>query len=269
MGRLEARLSLARLVTQLGLRLSRPARQVGYASAKLGSARPGSAPSAGRFLLLPGLGFLSSLPFLLAGLALRLLLARAGGVVLLPLSDSAAPGVGLRWIPCGDARIRCAGGRARVRVSAEARVRVLRPKSAREKASTAGSRRERDVAFPSRGWARTAEPWRGRGETGAKAAARLGLGVRTHARGLWFSRAAAWPCRARGTGDPGPRHDAAARGGDGGGGKGSRRDGLLQRTTARRPEGREFLRPLQRVHRLGRQQRGREEVRRPWRLPAG
>jgi hypothetical protein len=42
--------------------------------------------------------------------------------------------------------------------------------------------------------------------------------VRAHARGFWFSRAAAWPCRARSTGGPGPRHDAAARGDGGSGG---------------------------------------------------
>jgi hypothetical protein len=47
-----------------------------------------------------------------------------------------------------------------------------------------------------------------------RAAARLGLAarVRTHARGSWLPRAAVWPCRARGTGIPGPRHGAAARG---------------------------------------------------------
>jgi hypothetical protein len=47
-----------------------------------------------------------------------------------------------------------------------------------------------------------------------RAAARLGFAVRVlaHARGFWSSRATAWPCRARGTSIPGPRHDAAARG---------------------------------------------------------
>jgi hypothetical protein len=43
-----------------------------------------------------------------------------------------------------------------------------------------------------------------------------------HARGSWLPRAAAWPCRARGTGIPGPRHDAAAKG-----------DGLRWRKAAR------------------------------------
>jgi hypothetical protein len=72
---------------------------------------------------------------------------------------------------------------------------------------------------------------------------RLGLAawVRTHARGAWLPRAAVWPCRARGTGIPGPRHDAAA------GGRrrlrgAKQRVGLLQEQTARRPEGREVLR---------------------------
>jgi hypothetical protein len=36
--------------------------------------------------------------------------------------------------------------------------------------------------------------------------------VRTHAHESWHPRAAAWPCRARGTGISGPRHDAAAKG---------------------------------------------------------
>jgi hypothetical protein len=46
--------------------------------------------------------------------------------------------------------------------------------------------------------------------------ARLGLAlrVRTHVCVFCLPRAAACPCRARGTGIPGPRHDAAAKGDD-------------------------------------------------------
>jgi hypothetical protein len=87
---------------------------------------------------------------------------------------------------------------------------------------------------PSRDVNATSRPCRGvdaHGEAVARAWrgwARSGLAarVRTHARGFWFSRTAAWPCRARGTGIPGPRHDAAAKG-DGSYGARRRRDGLL------------------------------------------
>jgi hypothetical protein len=75
----------------------------------------------------------------------------------------------------------------------------------------------RDTNATSRGGGRAR---RGRGVGMARlgprqrAAARLGfvLWVRAHARGFWSSKAAAWPCRARSTGIPSPRHDAAARG---------------------------------------------------------
>jgi hypothetical protein len=68
---------------------------------------------------------------------------------------------------------------------------------------------------------------RRRGEAGA----RLGLTarLRMHAHGSWVPRAAAWPCRARGTGIPGPRHDAAAEGDDGCG-LDKRRGGLLHKS---------------------------------------
>jgi hypothetical protein len=85
--------------------------------------------------------------------------------------------------------------------------------------------------------------------------------ARTHARGSWRSRAAAWPCHARGTGIPGPRHDAAVVG-DGGSGVRRRRVGFLHKETARRPEGREVLRVTTEgssaAHGSRRQQRGRE-----------
>jgi hypothetical protein len=113
-----------------------------------------------------------------------------------------------------------------------------RPKGARGNASTAWPRRERDIAVALRGWTRTAKPWRGWAWR-ARRWARLGfvLWVRAHMRGFWFSRAAAWPCRARSTGGPGPQHDAAARGVGvcGGGGGSKRRVGLLQEKVARQP----------------------------------
>jgi hypothetical protein len=102
----------------------------------------------------------------------------------------------------------------------------------------------------------TARPWRGRGVATAvaargarqgkarlgprqRAAARLGFAVRVraHARGFWSSRAVAWPCRARGTGIPGPRHDTVARG-DGVCGARRRRDGSLHKNGAKAGKGR-------------------------------
>jgi hypothetical protein len=85
--------------------------------------------------------------------------------------------------------------------------------------------------------------WRGMARLGRGRpdgnAARLGRvrpqGVGVHAHGSWPSRAAAWPCRARGTGIPGPRHDAAAKG-DGGCGSLGGTTGSCTRA-ARRPEG--------------------------------
>jgi hypothetical protein len=82
--------------------------------------------------------------------------------------------------------------------------------------------------------------WRGWASSSAWARS----GACTHARGAWLPRTAARPCRARGTGAPGPRHDAAARGDGGSGGMsgasgsckkkwhGGRRDrGILRPTT--------------------------------------
>jgi hypothetical protein len=55
--------------------------------------------------------------------------------------------------------------------------------------------------------------WQGKARakaTGSGTAQVRSAGAR--AREFWSSRAAAWPCRARGTGIPSPRHDTAARG---------------------------------------------------------
>jgi hypothetical protein len=49
---------------------------------------------------------------------------------------------------------------------------------------------------------RTARPWRGHGEAGVWPGHVVWVG--THARGSWLPRGVAWPCRARGTGIPGP-----------------------------------------------------------------
>jgi hypothetical protein len=99
-----------------------------------------------------------------------------------------------------------------------------RPKGARERPQRLGrdanatSRPRRGVAAHGEAVARARRGW-------GAGMARLGCGARsagawpglvarvhTHARGTWRPRAAAWPCRARGTGIPGPRHDAAAKG---------------------------------------------------------
>jgi hypothetical protein len=47
-----------------------------------------------------------------------------------------------------------------------------------------------------------------------EARVRLGIAARgrMHVRGSWLPRAVPWPCRARGSSIPGPRHDAAAEG---------------------------------------------------------
>jgi hypothetical protein len=52
---------------------------------------------------------------------------------------------------------------------------------------------------------------RSRRRVKAKARAWLMARVCTHARESWHPGTAAWPCRARGTAVPGPRHDAAVR----------------------------------------------------------
>jgi hypothetical protein len=83
-----------------------------------------------------------------------------------------------------------------------------RPKGARGKAPKAWPRRERDVAAMSR--VRRARQGRGGGMARLGAQPGRAARVRTHARGSWLPRATAWPCRARGTGIPGPRHDATA-----------------------------------------------------------
>jgi hypothetical protein len=170
---------------QLGLRLGRPARAVaGWLV--LGRDAPWAA-----------VGWRPSLPSSpLAGPPLFFSL----------LSDGSVPRVSLRWIWCGgldlvrqeDGRV-CAWAPRR---ACECGCR----KGARGNASTAWPRRERDVAVASQGWTRAARPWRrqGWGAVGSR-----GTG-RTHARGSWQPRAAVWPCRARGTGIPGSRHNAAA-----------------------------------------------------------
>jgi hypothetical protein len=101
-------------------------------------------------------------------------------------SDVAGPGSGVQ---------------AGVRVGAVGVCVCERPEGVRESASKAWPRCERDVAATS--WSRRTR--RGRGEAWAVWA------WGTHARGSWFPRAAAWPCRARSTGIPGPWPDAAAR----------------------------------------------------------
>jgi hypothetical protein len=96
---------------------------------------------------------------------------------------------------------------------------VACPEGVQGKASKDWPRRERDVA----GSPRTARPWwgiarlgRGRPDGGA---ARLGRarpqGAGVHARGSWLSRAAAWPCHARGTGILGSQRDMVAEGNGG------------------------------------------------------
>jgi hypothetical protein len=90
-----------------------------------------------------------------------------------------------------------------VRVSAEARVRVWTPEGRSGKclngmAATRTRRRGRIAGVDMHG------------EVVVQARLRQGWVRCTHARESWFPRAAAWPCRARGTGIPGPRHNAAA-----------------------------------------------------------
>jgi hypothetical protein len=101
---------LARLAVQLGMWLSRPARAgAGWARhglLDLAPSRAGSSPPWAR----PS----------------PLYSSRAGGLLSF-FADKAVPRVGLRGSQCGGARIRCADGRARVRVSAEARMRVWAP----------------------------------------------------------------------------------------------------------------------------------------------
>jgi hypothetical protein len=202
------------------------AQQSGSGSGLAGRAgRLGLKSFAGRHSFSHGLGLLISrigpAPFSssLAGLPLRLLL----------LADRTAPCISLGGIQCGRAWIRGAvGGRACVRVVHPGRanrcMRGVQGKSPKDR-----PRREHDVAAAVRGHcARQGRggvvAWRRRLRRGVRGKARLGprqravawLGfavrVRVHARGFWSSRATVWPCRARGTGIPGPRHDAAVRG---------------------------------------------------------
>jgi hypothetical protein len=182
---------------QLGLRLNRPARAGGLAGSSWALLLFGPWWAGG---LLPSpppprwLGCLCSFPFSLT--------ARS--------HSSASTGSGVAG-PGSDA----AGGRACVRVGAMGVCVCERPEGVRGSASKAWPRRERDVAATSRGCrARRGRgrAWRGWGVAHGLAWVWPGLAarVRTHARGSWRSRAAAWPCRARGTGIPGPWHDAAA-----------------------------------------------------------
>jgi hypothetical protein len=256
---------VVRLGVQLGLRLSRPARQVGYASAKLGSARLGSAPSAGWLPPFVGWAF-SSPPPPLFWLGRRFIFrsSRAGGVASFSSLTRRAQASATVGIRCGGARVRC--GR-RVCVCACVRVRG-RPRGARGKVPKAVSRRERDVAFTSRVDAHGGAVARAVAERGSSTArARSGC---AHARAV--------------PGCPGPRRGRAVRGAPALRARSTtaaaerrrrlrekkRRDGLLQGKAARRPEGREFLRPLQRVPRLSRQQWGKEKgIRRPRCSPEG
>jgi hypothetical protein len=169
-------------------------------------------------------------PWRQAASLLLLFVLLTGLLPLLPLlADRSAPRVSLGGIQCGGARIWCGRQvymRACVRVSW-----VCEQMHARcsGKIPKGRPRRERDVVAAVRGhdarqgrggvvaWRRRLRRGvRGKARLGPRqrAAARLGFAVqvRTHARGFWSSRAAAWPCRARGIGIPGPRHDATARG---------------------------------------------------------
>jgi hypothetical protein len=143
------------------------------------------------------------------------------------LADRPAPRVSLGGIRCGGARIRCGrwvcvwapwacvcgvpGGCSGKSLKGSAATRT------RCRGHVAGS-------------SRTVRPWRGHGEAGAWPG--HAAQVRTHARGSWRPRAAVWPCRARGTGIPSPRHDAAAEG-DGGCGE----DGGAMRLLHKRRHG--------------------------------
>jgi hypothetical protein len=88
--------------------------------------------------------------------------------------------------------------RAKVCVCGAQRVLGERPQSLGRDAN-ATSRPRRGVDAHSEAMA---QAWRGWAWSG------FATRVRTHARGSWHPRTAAWPCRARGTGIPSPQHDA-------------------------------------------------------------
>jgi hypothetical protein len=159
--------------------------------------------------------------------------SRAGGVVFFLLTDRAGPGVSVRGIRCGGPdpvqRCRCVCACVwRPRARAVRAPGGCSGECPSDMAATRTRRRGRVAGVIAHG---VAVAWVWRGWAKAMAAAWLGpvLGVRTHARGAWLPRTAARPCRARSTGDPGPRHDAAARGRWRRRGQG-RRVGLLQET---------------------------------------
>jgi hypothetical protein len=129
----------------------------------------------------------------------------AGLLLLLPLfADRSVPRISLGRIRCGGSGSGAAGGRACVRakvcVCGARRVLGERPQRLGRDAN-ATSRPHRGVDAHGEAVARA---WRGCAQSG------LAARVRTHARGSWCPRAAAWPCHARGTSIPGPQHDAAA-----------------------------------------------------------
>jgi hypothetical protein len=134
----------------------------------------------------------------------------------------------------------------------------VHPVGARGNVKGAWPRRERDVAAVSRG----RRAWQGHGGVVAwhgEAGTRLSLSawVCTHARGSWLIRAVALPCRARGTGIPGPRHDIAGEG-NGGCGLVGRRGRLLHKSGTR-PDGRGGPKTwLKRAHRHCRQHEGQK-----------
>jgi hypothetical protein len=240
MGRLEAhRLGLGSQ-GQLGLRLSRPARAdrlAGYA------VWLGSIPPRADFFSSMDRAFSSS-SFPPRWLLLRLLLL--AGRRRLPFSPLLLTARAQTSVSVGSgvvARIRC-DRRACVCVAPEGVCGVSAQGALGEmpqwhgRDANATSRPRRGVGAHGEA---VAQAWRGWLRLG------LAVWVRTHARGAWLPRAAAWPCRARGTGTPGARHDTAAVG----------RRRLRGKEAARRAPARkggtaaggEVLRLLQRFHR--------------------
>jgi hypothetical protein len=237
MGRLEAHRFGLGSQGQLGLRLSRPARANGLATRERMARLD---PSADRLLLLPGLGPPSFLLPLWLGCPFTFSSSRAGGVVLLLLTDRAGPGVSARGIRYVAAQIRCGGRVCACAWGARRRVQCERLRGARGNAPETWPRRERDVAVASRGG-------RARRGPGRRAAARLGC-ARTRAgpgipgprRGRAVRGApAAWvrgPTRRRGAtavaGEEAARRAPARRSGTAAGGTGGPRDGYTEGSSA-------------------------------------
>jgi hypothetical protein len=100
----------------------------------------------------------------------------------------------------------------------------------------------------------------------AKARARSMARVCSHVRESWNPRAAAWSCRTRGTGIPGPRHDATAKGDCGCGGAEAVR-WVPAQEAAQRPDGRGSPRVGYRGFIGGAGSRGKRKVRQRRRSP--